>query len=205
MFILEEMYGTICWWWRWCLCACLCIKSGPWLSWLVGILEDRQTDRQTLSSTLRFSLKDIITMLFLALLSSLLQLAAAAPAADVAVATANDAPFLERRAGDGVHLVNCDGFGGEGTIMPPRSYVIVSSGCGSLILAPVDVLTESKYCPNDSDCNHQPTDDNTCTMSQNFLFTWEGAAQACTFKTGTRFAWFINADAQSQNNFVHVG
>lgn len=122
-------------------------------------------------------------MLFLALLAPLLQLTAAAPAAHVAVA--NDAPLLTKRAGDGVHLVNCDAFGGEGTVLPPRSYVV--------------------YCPNDSDCNHPPDSDNICTMSSNFLFTWEGAAQACTFPTGVRFAWFINADAQSQPDYTHVG
>jgi hypothetical protein len=42
-------------------------------------------------------------------------------------------------------------------------------------------------------------------MGENFWFTWEGAAQGCTFSTGTKFDWFIDADAQSQPNFQHVG
>lgn len=59
-------------------------------------------------------------MLFLALLVPFLQLAVAAPTSDEAA--------LERRGdGTGVHLVNCDAFGGEGTIRPPSSHVVVSS------------------------------------------------------------------------------
>lgn len=59
-------------------------------------------------------------MLFLALLVPFLQLAAAAPTSDVEV--------LEKRGdGSGVHLVNCDGFSGEGTVLPPSSHVVVSS------------------------------------------------------------------------------
>ncbi|RFU79627.1 hypothetical protein TARUN_2600 [Trichoderma arundinaceum] len=62
-------------------------------------------------------------MLFLTLLAPLLQLAAAAPTSDVAAANITDA--LEKRGdGSGVHLVNCDGFGGEGTILPRSSHVI---------------------------------------------------------------------------------
>jgi hypothetical protein len=64
-------------------------------------------------------------MLFLALLAPLLQLAAAAPASDVTPANITD--VLETRGdGTGVHLVNCDGFGGEGTVLPRSSHVIVS-------------------------------------------------------------------------------
>jgi hypothetical protein len=63
-------------------------------------------------------------MLFLALLAPLLQLAAAAPASDVA--ETNIADVLKRGDGTGVHLVNCDGFSGEGTILPPSSHVVVS-------------------------------------------------------------------------------
>ncbi|KAH8769328.1 hypothetical protein BGZ57DRAFT_898305 [Hyaloscypha finlandica] len=123
-------------------------------------------------------------MLFLALLAPLLQLTAAAPATDVAVVGRTH--LLGKRGdGTGVHLVNCDAFGGEGTIRPPSSYVV--------------------FCPVDGNCNHVPTPDNSCTMSSNFLFTWEGAAQACTFPTGARFAWFIDSNAQSQANFKHVG
>lgn len=58
-------------------------------------------------------------MLFLALLAPLLQLAVAAPSSDVA-------ELGKRGDGSGVHLVNCDGFGGEGTILPPSSHVVVS-------------------------------------------------------------------------------
>ena len=75
-------------------------------------------------------------MLFLALLAPLLQLTAAAPATDVAVVGRTH--LLGKRGdGTGVHLVNCDAFGGEGTIRPPSSYVVVrlqprssSSFCG---------------------------------------------------------------------------
>lgn len=63
--------------------------------------------------------------MFFALALPLLQLAAAAPAADVAVPNITDA--LEKRGdGSGVHLVNCDGFSGEGTILPKSSHVVVS-------------------------------------------------------------------------------
>lgn len=67
-------------------------------------------------------------MLFLALLAPLLQLTAAAPTLDVAdVAPANITDVFEKRGdGSGVHLVNCDGFGGEGTILPKSSHVVVS-------------------------------------------------------------------------------
>jgi len=75
-------------------------------------------------------------MLFLVLLAPLLQLTAAAPATDVAVVGRTH--LLGKRGdGTGVHLVNCDAFGGEGTIRPPSSYVVVrlqprssSSFCG---------------------------------------------------------------------------
>ncbi|KAH8880971.1 hypothetical protein GQ53DRAFT_520283 [Thozetella sp. PMI_491] len=120
-------------------------------------------------------------MLLLALLAPLLQLAAAAPTGDAADASNH----LIAKRGDGIHLVNCDSFGGEGTVMPQRSYVV--------------------YCPNDSSCSQPPSSDNICTMSTNFWFTWEGRANACTFSTGTKFQWFINADAQNQANYVHVG
>lgn len=64
-------------------------------------------------------------MLFLALLLPLLQLATAAPTSDVAAANITD--VLEKRGdGSGVHLVNCDGFSGEGTILPKSSHVVVS-------------------------------------------------------------------------------
>lgn len=64
-------------------------------------------------------------MLFLALLAPLLQLAAAAPTSDVAAANITD--ILGKRGdGSGVHLVNCSGFEGEGTILPPSSQVVVS-------------------------------------------------------------------------------
>ena len=54
----------------------------------------------------------------------LFQLAAAAPATDVAVAGRTH--LLGKRSdGTGVHLVNCDRFGGEGTILPASSYVVV--------------------------------------------------------------------------------
>ncbi|UKZ68986.1 uncharacterized protein TrAtP1_010006 [Trichoderma atroviride] len=123
-------------------------------------------------------------MLFFALLAPLLQLAVAAPAADVAASNIND--FLGKRGdGSGVHLVNCDGFSGEGTILPKSSHVV--------------------FCQNDGNCNFQPSGDNICTMGQNFWFQWEGQAQACTFSSGARFSWFVNGDAQSQPNFQHVG
>lgn len=64
-------------------------------------------------------------MLFLALLAPLLQLAAAAPASDVAVGSISDV-LAKRGDGSGVHLVNCDGFSGEGTILPKSSHVVVS-------------------------------------------------------------------------------
>ncbi|KAM7200020.1 hypothetical protein V8F33_004194 [Rhypophila sp. PSN 637] len=133
-------------------------------------------------------------MLFLAVLAPLLQLAAAAPAPGPTPdaqrsfpSDFNSTDLLTKRQGDGsgVHLVNCDGFGGEGTIIPPNSMVV--------------------YCPNDGNCGGFPSNDNRCVMSQNFLFTWEGQAQACTFPTGVRFAWFVNSNAQSQPNFAHVG
>ncbi|EHK26667.1 uncharacterized protein TRIVIDRAFT_69582 [Trichoderma virens Gv29-8] len=122
-------------------------------------------------------------MLFLALLAPLLQLAAAAPTLDVAEGSSNE--LLKRGDGSGIHLVNCDGFGGEGTIVPPSSHVV--------------------YCANDSNCNFSPSGDNICTMGVNFWFTWEGHAQACTFSTGAKFSWFIDSNAQSQANFAHVG
>ncbi|KAM7208332.1 hypothetical protein V8F20_001310 [Naviculisporaceae sp. PSN 640] len=139
-------------------------------------------------------------MLLLAALATLLQLAAAVPAPAPAPEAApspiaelsfpegfNETEWLAKRQGDGtgVHLVNCDGFGGEGTIIPPNSMVV--------------------FCPNDGQCNSFPSNNNRCVMSQNFLFTWEGQAQACTFPTGVRFAWFVNSNAQSQPNFAHVG
>jgi len=65
-------------------------------------------------------------MLFLALLAPLLQLTAAAPAMEVAAADHSLDLLGKRGDGSGVHLVNCDGFGGEGTIRPPSSYVVVS-------------------------------------------------------------------------------
>lgn len=64
-------------------------------------------------------------MLFFALLAPLLGLAAAAPLADAPEGNINE--LLKRGDGSGVHLVNCDGFGGEGTIVPPSSHVVVSS------------------------------------------------------------------------------
>lgn len=63
-------------------------------------------------------------MRFFALLAPLLSLAAAAPAAEVSEGSINE--LLKRGDGSGVHLVNCDGFGGEGTIVPPSSHVVVS-------------------------------------------------------------------------------
>ncbi|KAL7928273.1 hypothetical protein V8C35DRAFT_318595 [Trichoderma chlorosporum] len=116
-------------------------------------------------------------MLFLALLAPLLQLAAAAPA-DVA-----ELNITKRGDGTGVHLVNCNP-SAEGSL-PPSSHVV--------------------FCSDDSNCDFTPSGDNICTMGENFWFTWEGQAQACTFSTGTRFSWFIDSDAQSQPNFQHVG
>ncbi|KAL7928091.1 hypothetical protein V8C35DRAFT_285538 [Trichoderma chlorosporum] len=118
-------------------------------------------------------------MLFFALLP-LLQLAAAAPAPDAA-----EASITKRGDGSGVHFVNCDGFSGEGTDLPPSSSLI--------------------YCSTDSNCDFLPSSDNTCTMGENFWFTWEGSAEGCTFPTGTKFDWFINADAQSSPDYTHVG
>lgn len=63
--------------------------------------------------------------MFFALVLPLLQLAAAAPTADVAVPNITDV-LAKRGDGSGVHLVNCDGFSGEGTILPPSSHVVVS-------------------------------------------------------------------------------
>ncbi|KAL7905447.1 hypothetical protein GGI35DRAFT_460737 [Trichoderma velutinum] len=120
-------------------------------------------------------------MLFLALLAPLLQLAAAAPTSEVT--DINE--LIKRGDGSGVHLVNCDDFGGEGTIVPKSSHVV--------------------FCENDGNCNFSPSGDNICTMGVNFWFTWEGQAQACTFSSGAKFSWFINGNAQSQANFAHVG
>lgn len=63
-------------------------------------------------------------MLFLSLLAPLLQLAAASPAPGVAAAGLTDV-LGKRGDGSGVHLVNCDPFSGEGTVLPPSSHVIV--------------------------------------------------------------------------------
>lgn len=81
-------------------------------------------------------------MLLLAVLAPLLHLAAAVPAPAPAPEAAptpvgeltfpegfNNTEWLAKRQNDGsgVHLVNCDGFGGEGTIIPPNSMVVVRS------------------------------------------------------------------------------
>ena len=60
-------------------------------------------------------------MLFYAILTSLLQVATAAPATETSNVTSTQ---LVKRA-EGIHFVNCDAFNGEGSIMPPSSHVIV--------------------------------------------------------------------------------
>ncbi|KAM7189933.1 hypothetical protein V8F20_009960, partial [Naviculisporaceae sp. PSN 640] len=87
--------------------------------------------------------------------------------------------------GSGIHLVNCNGFSGEGGVSPKQSFVL--------------------YCANDRDCNKFPDMNNVCKMMTNGYFTWEGAAQGCTFPTGVKFQWWIRPDAQSQPDYSHVG
>lgn len=91
-------------------------------------------------------------MLFLAVLAPLLQLAAAVPAPAPAPGPVaelsfpddfNSTEWLSKRGdGTGVHLVNCDGFGGEGTIIPPNSMVVVR--IFPTIFLPWRSLTESE-------------------------------------------------------------
>ncbi|KAK3938730.1 hypothetical protein QBC46DRAFT_317176 [Diplogelasinospora grovesii] len=92
----------------------------------------------------------------------------------------NDAS-VERRAvtAEGVHMVNCIG----------------NSDTSELV-----------YCSNDGSCTGPvPSSSNICVMGVNFLFTWEGSPQGCTFPSGTKFNWSINADAQDQPNYSLVG
>ncbi|KAI0450112.1 hypothetical protein F5B21DRAFT_445102 [Xylaria acuta] len=75
---------------------------------------------------------------------------------------------------EGIHLVNC------------RTY--------SMVL----------FCPNDSDCNHFPSDANKC-IPTNGIQTWEIPNGLCAFNTGESFHWTIRGDAQLQDDFTVVG
>ncbi|KAI0099749.1 hypothetical protein GGR51DRAFT_564792 [Nemania sp. FL0031] len=75
---------------------------------------------------------------------------------------------------EGIHLVNC------------RTY--------SMIL----------YCPNDSDCNHFPSDANKCIPTTGTQ-TWEIPNGLCAFNTGESFHWNIRGDAQMQQDYSVVG
>ncbi|KAE8454466.1 hypothetical protein EG329_000089 [Mollisiaceae sp. DMI_Dod_QoI] len=77
---------------------------------------------------------------------------------------------------EGVHLVNCN-----------------------------NVYSVVVYCPNDSDCNHNPPAGDGCVRPGGGTYHWEGSPQSCTFTTGVTFSWNIASNAQSQPNFAYVG
>lgn len=74
-------------------------------------------------------------MKFLAIIPVLAQLALAAPApapvgtGELIFPEGFNSTGLEKRQGDGsgIHLVNCNGFSGEGGVSPKQSFVLVSS------------------------------------------------------------------------------
>lgn len=84
---------------------------------------------------------------------------------------------LAKRATEGIHLVNCGN----------NIYSVVV------------------YCPDDSNCNHNPGSGDGCDHPRGGTFTWEGSQESCTFSTGTIFTWDIESNAQSQPNFAQVG
>lgn len=71
-------------------------------------------------------------MRFLTIIPLLAGLAVAAPApvpsAELIFPEGFNSTGLEKRQGDGsgIHLVNCDGFAGEGGVSPKQSFVLVS-------------------------------------------------------------------------------
>ncbi|KAI9150340.1 hypothetical protein HJFPF1_10102 [Paramyrothecium foliicola] len=87
---------------------------------------------------------------------------------------------LDKRATEGVHLVNCDGNG--------LKYSIIV------------------YCPDDSNCNHQPSSDNQCFMTTSSLYTWEGRTNAgCAFTSGVTFRFTLPANAKTRPLYSAVG
>ncbi|KAI1640729.1 hypothetical protein F4809DRAFT_350434 [Biscogniauxia mediterranea] len=84
-------------------------------------------------------------------------------------------------AAEGVHLVNCDGPAGQGSVVV--------------------------YCADDSNCNNVPTGPNECEFrSESTYHLWEGSSQSCEFgQTGVSFSWNIESNAQSQATYSQVG
>lgn len=67
-------------------------------------------------------------------------------------------------------------------------------------------LGYEQYCPDDSNCNHQPSSDNQCFLSTNGFFTWEGRAnQGCAFTSGVTYYYTLPANAHSYPAFTKVG
>jgi hypothetical protein len=123
----------------------------------------------------------------LAIIAPLLLGAIAAPA------NSNEASHLAKRS-QGIHLVNC------GT----RDSVVVVSGTHTPVRS-YRTLPKSQYCPNDSNCDFNPSPSNYCTFDSSGLGTWEGGEKSCTFTTGVTFQWGIESNAQSKANYAFVG
>jgi hypothetical protein len=119
----------------------------------------------------------------------------------IASALANPLPSTEvsrmlSKRGEGIHLVNCD-----------DTYSVVDVSELSILpyIARAKLIPNIQYCPDDSNCDHNPFTGDGCIPNGGGIDHWEGSTQSCTFPTGTTFVWTIASNAQSDADYSVVG